>query len=201
MGTNRIRSGMEIVGPVVSTPETEDGDLLHRARSGDAEAFSRLYRERADAVYRFAVHMSGSQSIAEEVLQETFLALIRDSGAFDPRRGSLASYVYGIARNRVRKHVAMGREFGYSDVEPVVDEDLLGALTRRETIDTVRQAVLALPGVYREAVVLCELQELTYEEAAEAIGCPVGTVRSRLHRGRAMLLMKLQSLKNSKGSL
>ncbi len=189
---------MEIVGPVVTTPETEDGDLLKKSRSGDAEAFSRLYSQHADPVYRFALHMSGNPSVAEEVLQETFLALIRDSSGFDPRRGSLGSYVFGIARNRIRKHVAMGREFTEPESEPVAHDDLLANLTRRETIDTVRQAVLALPGVYREAVVFCELQELSYEEAAEAIGCPVGTVRSRLHRGRAMLLVKLQSLKKNK---
>jgi RNA polymerase sigma-70 factor (ECF subfamily) len=189
---------MEIVGIATTNPETNDGDLLKLARSGNAEAFSTLYRQRADAIYRFALHMSGNPSIAEEVLQETFLALIRDSSGFDPKRGTLVSYVYGIARNRVRRHVAMGREFSEPDVEVASEGDLLANLTRRETIDSVRQAVLALPGVYREAVVLCELQELSYEEAAEVIGCPVGTVRSRLHRGRAMLLSKLQALKKGR---
>ncbi len=193
---------MEIVEAVLPNPETRDVDLLQLARKGDADAFSTLYRQRADSIYRFALHMSGNPSIAEEVLQETFLALIRDSSGFDPKRGTLVSYVYGIARNRVRKHVALGREQGReftdSDLEVASDADLLASLTRRETIDSVRQAVLALPGVYREAVVLCELQELSYEEAAEVIGCPVGTVRSRLHRGRAMLLSKLQSLKKNR---
>jgi RNA polymerase sigma-70 factor (ECF subfamily) len=75
---------------------------------------------------------------------------------------------------------------------------LLANLTRRETIDLVRQAVLNLPGVYREAVVLCELQELSYEDASEILGCPIGTVRSRLHRGRAMLLAKLKAMKKNR---
>jgi RNA polymerase sigma-70 factor (ECF subfamily) len=189
---------MEIVETSLTTPETSDGDLLRLARSGDAEAFSELYRQRADAVYRFGLHMSGNPSIAEEVLQETFLALIRDSSGFDPKRGSLAAYVYGIARNRVRKYIALGREFVEPDLESPCDTDLLRNLTRRETIDAVRGAVLGLPGVYREAVVFCELQELSYEEAAAAIGCPVGTVRSRLHRGRAMLLTKLQVMKKNR---
>jgi RNA polymerase sigma-70 factor, ECF subfamily len=190
---------MEIVETALHfTPEISDGDLLHRARSGDQSAFTSLYRQRADSIYRFALHMSGSPSIAEEVLQETFLALIRDSGGFDPKRGSLAAYVFGIARNRVRRYIAIGKEFVEPDVETACDTDILGNLTRRETIESVRQAVLALPGVYREAIVLCELQELSYEEAAAIIGCPVGTVRSRMHRGRAMLLGKLQSLKKSR---
>lgn len=142
--------------------------------------------------------MSGDPSVAEEVLQETFLALIRDSSGFDPKRGSLGSYIFGIARNRVRKYVAMGREFSEPDEEAPGDTDLLANLTRRETIELVRQAVLNLPGVYREAVVLCELQELSYEDASEVLGCPIGTVRSRLHRGRGMLLVKLQAMKKSK---
>ncbi len=191
-------SSMEIVQTVLMSPTSAENDLLRLARNGDAEAFAVLYRQRADAVYRFALHMSGNPSIAEEVLQETFLALIRDGGRFDPERGTLASYVYGIARNRIRKHVAMGREFSEPDVEAPAAGDLLGDLTRRETVALVRQAVLALPGVYREAMVLCELEELSYDEAALAIGCPVGTVRSRLHRGRAMLMAKLASLKKSR---
>ena len=141
--------------------------------------------------------MSGRPAIAEEVLQETFLALIRDSDKFDPDRGSLAAYIYGIARNRVRKHVAMGREFEEQSSDVAAAGDVLADMTRRETVESIRQAVLALPGVYRESVVLCELQELSYEEAAEVIGCPVGTVRSRLHRGRGLLLTKLQAMKKS----
>lgn len=192
------KSGMEIVGKTLNTPENMDGDLLRLARAGDQEAFSQIYRERSDAVYRFALHMSGNPAVAEEVLQETFLALIRDSGGFDPKRGSLASYIFGIARNRVRKYVALDREFSEPDQDTPGETDLLANLTRRETIDLVRQAVLNLPGVYREAVVLCELQELSYEDASEILGCPIGTVRSRLHRGRAMLLAKLKAMKKSK---
>ncbi len=71
-------------------------------------------------------------------------------------------------------------------------EDLLEDLTQRETIEQVRRAVLSLPGPYREAVVLCDLEDLSYQEAAEALDCPVGTVRSRLNRGRAMLARKLR---------
>jgi RNA polymerase sigma-70 factor (ECF subfamily) len=189
---------MEIVGRTLNTPENLDGDLLRLARAGHQEAFSRIYRERSDAVYRFALHMSGNPAVAEEVLQETFLALIRDSGGFDSRRGSLASYIFGIARNRVRKYVALDREFSEPDEDTPGETDLLANLTRRETIDLVRHAVLNLPGVYREAVVLCELQELSYEDASEVLGCPIGTVRSRLHRGRAMLLTKLKAMKKSK---
>ena len=70
--------------------------------------------------------------------------------------------------------------------------DLMADVTRKETIDSVRKAVLSLPEHYREVVVLCDLQEMDYAEAAAALGCAVGTVRSRLHRARAMLLEKLR---------
>ena len=69
---------------------------------------------------------------------------------------------------------------------------MLDDLTRRETIDAVRQAVISLPPAYREVVVLCDLQELDYRDVAETLDCPVGTVRSRLHRARTMLIAKLR---------
>ena len=72
-----------------------------------------------------------------------------------------------------------------------MNADTLGDLTRAESIDALRQAVLTLPVRYREAVVLCDLQEMSYADAAVALGCAVGTVRSRLHRGRALLALKL----------
>jgi len=68
---------------------------------------------------------------------------------------------------------------------------VLGDLTRAESIEALRQAVLTLPVRYREAVVLCDLQELSYADASAALGCAIGTVRSRLHRGRALLATKL----------
>jgi RNA polymerase sigma-70 factor (ECF subfamily) len=72
---------------------------------------------------------------------------------------------------------------------------------RRERIDRVRDAVLSLPAHYREAVVLCDLQRLSYQEAAEALECAVGTVRSRLHRGRALLIGKLRAVVEPEAAL
>jgi RNA polymerase sigma-70 factor (ECF subfamily) len=183
-----------------------DDDLLRRMRAGEEEAFTVLYRQRQAAVYRFALHMSGSPSVAEEVTQEVFLVLIRQSEQFDPAKGTLASFLFGVARNRVLRCLERERWYvplpaGSPDDDsssgpgctPGSLEDPLDGLTQRETIERVRQAVQTLPINYREAVVLCDLQELSYEQAAQALGCALGTVRSRLHRGRAMLLEKLQS--------
>jgi len=167
-----------------------DDELLRGAREGDEAAFTALYRRRQGAVYRFALHMSGDAAISEDVTQEVFLALLEGGGRFDPSRGSLLSFLYGIARNLLVRRLGAKQPEEYTE-EPAADDDVLEDLTRRETIEAVRSAVLSLPAQYREAVVLCDLENATYEDAAAALECPVGTVRSRLSRGRGMLAQKL----------
>lgn len=180
------------------TPESDD-ELLSRLQSGDEQAFVTLYRRRQAALYRFVLHMSGSASVAEDVTQEVFLALIRNECGFDPERGSLSGYLFGIARKLVLRHLERGRSDVALEPDPdesnlpalAVHEDPLADMTRRESIESVRRAVQVLPRRYREVVVLCDLEELDYRDAALALGCPIGTVRSRLHRARGLLLEKL----------
>jgi RNA polymerase sigma-70 factor (ECF subfamily) len=164
-----------------------DHELLLQMLSGDEEAFTTLYRRRQGPVYRFALQMTGNIVIAEDVTQEVFMALISKTAKYDPARGTLASFLYGIARNMVLRRLEKTAEIE----DYAGPEDILGDLTRRETIEGVRRAVLSLPPVYREAVVLCDLQDTSYEDAALVLDCPVGTVRSRLNRGRSMLAQKL----------
>jgi RNA polymerase sigma-70 factor (ECF subfamily) len=185
-------------------PETSDAELLKRALAGDEESFAALYRRRQGSVYRFALQMSGRRSVAEEVTQEVFLALIRETGRFDPQRGSVIAYLYGIARNHVLRCLERDRFYVPMDNEPESDgagwtskEDTLGELTRGEAIESVRRAVLALPANFREVVVLCELHEMSYMDAAATLDCPVGTVRSRLHRARGMLVERLKATKRA----
>jgi RNA polymerase sigma-70 factor (ECF subfamily) len=186
-----------------------DDELLRLMLAGDADAFETLYERRQAGVYRFALRMSGSESVAEDVTQDVFIALMRDGWQYDVTRGSVSAYLYGMARNRVlrrlerdRSFVSMGDELEDDDTamneQFITREDPLAEFTRNEVIDSVRQAILALPAHYREVVVLCNLQEMSYEEAASVIGCAVGTVRSRLHRARAMLIEKLQAPKEAK---
>jgi RNA polymerase sigma-70 factor (ECF subfamily) len=169
-----------------------DRDLLDRVRDGDREAFATLYRRRQAGIYRFALQMSGSEALAEDVVQEVFLTLIRGGAAYDPARGEVASFLYGIARNHVRRGLAHRRA---GDAETASDQAASGHpesdLARSELIAAVRAAVLALPVRYREAVVLCDLEEIDQARAAEALGCAVGTVKSRLHRARRMLMERL----------
>jgi len=204
--------------------ELTDDALLRRMLAGDEGAFTVLYRRRHPAIYRFALRMSGNAALAEDVTQEVFMTLVRDARRFDPTRGTLSSFLFGIARNHLRKrweqdrrlvpfagdaedlgefapgksawsegagsNGASGNGGGAAYTRPTracADE-----FTALETVGRVRQAIDTLPENYREVVVLCELQEMSYEETASALGCPVGTVRSRLHRARAMLLEKLR---------
>lgn len=165
-------------------------ELLKRAVQGDEQAFTALYRLRQGAIYRFALQMTGRAEIAEEVTQETFCTLLGAGKRYEEARGSVQSFLYGIARNLVLRRLGRPR---YEPLDELAAaDDLLEDLTRRETLDRVRRAVLSLPEVYREAVVLCDLGEVSYEEAAAALDCPVGTVRSRLNRARAMLARKLR---------
>jgi RNA polymerase sigma-70 factor, ECF subfamily len=177
-----------------------DGELLNRAEQGDETAFATLYRRRQGGIYRFALQMSGSAEIAEDVTQEVFITLARGAAQYDPARGSVAAWLYGVARNLVLRAlhrrgdcVALDDE---NANEPVADESCpLDSLLQNEAVEAVRRAVLSLPAQYREAVILCDLQEMNYADAAEALGCPVGTVRSRLNRARTLLAGKLSAAK------
>ena len=177
--------------------EPDDAALVERIAAGDEEAFVQVYRRRSRGVYRFALQMSGSATIADEVTQEVFLALMREAARFDPARGSFLSYLYGVARNHVlrqqrqRPVVALDARPDIADGLSAPDDPLADAV-RQQTVATVRRAVQSLPSHYREAVLLCDIEGLDYRDAARVIDCPVGTVRSRLARGRALLADKLR---------
>jgi len=168
--------------------------------AGDEDAFLQLYRRKHPALYRFALHMSGNAAMAEDVTQEVFMALIRDTGRFDPARGSLGGFLFGIARNHLRKRWEQEQRFvpftdDRDDVRPAIAANGNGRHADRyddEATARLRRAIATLPENYREALVLCELEEMSYEEAAAALDCPVGTVRSRLHRARALLTEKVR---------
>jgi RNA polymerase sigma-70 factor (ECF subfamily) len=185
----------------------QDEELLKRSSRGDEEAFTNLYRRHADVLYRFAFRMTGSSWGAEEIVQDVFMTLVREPGKYDAERGTLSAFLFGITRNRIMKHnERLPREI--SLVERQEDGSGGGLVLRdsftpamwaeqRERLEKVRTAVMDLPVEFRETVVLCELEEMSYEQAARLLDCPIGTIRSRLHRGRALLLAKLEMLRDA----
>ena len=188
---------------MIGPNELPDDELLRRMIAGDEDAFASLYRRRQGGLYRFALQMTGSTATAEDVTQEAFMTLIRDPKRFDADRGSVSAFLFGIARNHILRRMQVERAFvampeGHEEefatsmkkragTHPGATENPAEILTRAETIDRVREAVLTLPATYRD------LHELSYEDVAAAIGCALGTVRSRLHRARNLLVSKLRT--------
>jgi RNA polymerase sigma-70 factor (ECF subfamily) len=169
---------------------TEENELLKQAAKGNEAAFLTLYQRHQGPVFRFALHMSGRVETAEEIVQEVFLALLSPANGFVAGNGSLQGYLIGTARNMIRGHLRQARRF--VETEPVIAADLLEALSKEQELRELHAAILSLPPNYREVVALCDLEGLDYSQAASHLGCPLGTVRSRLHRARAILAAKLQ---------
>ena len=181
--------------------------LLRQVIAGDEAAFVTLYRDFSPGIYKFALRMSGNESLAEDVTQEVFMMMMKEGHRYDEAKGSLRSYLYGVARFQVWRKVARDRSMISIDDENDWSEDLFSVLpdplldlSRAETVQQVRDAILVLPPHYREAVVLCDLHELSYLEAAEILGCAIGTVRSRLHRARGMLAERLRPVQQAANS-
>lgn len=178
--------------------QKSDEQLYLLMKKGDAEAFAALYERREPALYRYALHMTGSAPAAEEVAQEVFVQLMAANTRFDESRGSLEGWMYGVARNLIRvqrRKAGAPAPVNSEASEPVFEHDILGRMIESENLAALRIAVTELPASYREAVVLCDLEERNYDEAARLMGCPVGTIRSRLHRARGLLAAKLKRMK------
>ena len=180
--------------------DVPDEQLMIRISGGDAAALSALFGRRHADVYRVAMLMTGSAAAAEDVTQDVFLAVMRDAARFEPGRATVAAWLCGIARNHARRrlHRDLRMVPFPEESEPIGPEsaaaaDPLRDLARAQQIESLRRAVLTLPLKYREVVVLCDLQDLSYADAATALACSIGTVRSRLHRGRALLYAKLRA--------
>jgi RNA polymerase sigma-70 factor (ECF subfamily) len=183
--------------PVSPAAEPDDAELMRRTATGDRDAFAAIYRRHQGTIFRFARLMTGSGAAAEDIVQEVFLAVMRDPRRYDARRASLSTYLYGIARRQTRRRLLRDRRFVALDMpggrtEPAAPGGADADLARELEIRRLRRAILALPSRYREAIVLCDIQDVTYVEAAATLGCPVGTVRSRLSRARAMLMDRMK---------
>ena len=173
----------------------DDARLIERLRLGDETAFETLYHRHSPVMLRFARRMGASRSTAEDVVHDVFMALLRQLHRYDPNRGPLTAYLFTILRRHVWR---LRTRAETSDPPPSaakeatrIDSDPHATAARAETVRFVRDAVKRLPFEYREAVVLCDLEGFDYQTAAQIIGRPIGTIRSRLFRGRRLLLEAL----------
>lgn len=165
----------------------EEQELLRRTASGDERAFTVLYRRYQQTVFRFAYLMTGMRSVADDITQEVFLVLMLEAGRFDSQRATLAAFLRGVARNHVLRHLRKDRRYAALTDDEAVDQASDWALDSAG----LRRAVLALPEHYREAVILCDFEELTQEQAATILNIRPGTVASRLHRAHRILAERL----------
>ena len=181
--------------------ETEvlDAELLERLVEGDEEAFVSLYRRWRPALHRFALGMTGSAATADDVVQETFMIVMREASRYDASRGAVGPYLRGIARHLVHRRVRRDARFvSLADgqlewrSDPEANPDPAALLVRQDEVQRVHAALLRITPRLREMLVLCDLQGLSYAEAAETLNVPIGTVRSRLSRAREALTGRLK---------
>jgi RNA polymerase sigma-70 factor, ECF subfamily len=175
------------------TDPRSDASLISRYRAGGRDAATALYRRHVTVVYRFAALWTGSQAAAADVTQEVFIHFFQKPDTFDVTRGALASWLLGIARNTARHHVRdQARWTSIDDEDSRIPLQVnlttpLDLALRDHDAAQLHTLIRALPPIFRDVIVLIDLQELSYAEAALICDCELGTVRSRLSRARAML--------------
>lgn len=176
----------------------DDASLARRLSAGDRAALALAYEREAPAVYRYALGLCGNAAWAADATQDAFIALAARPATYDAARGPLGAWLAGVARHSLLAHWRGAK--GFSSLDEI-DEDrgatdaaelgLDALLVRRQDSDALWAAIRALPWPFREALVLVDLQERPYEQAAAIAGIELNTLRSRLHRARARLAAQL----------
>jgi RNA polymerase sigma-70 factor, ECF subfamily len=190
--------------------DRSDAELLELSLAGSESAFLLLYARLKRPVFRYAFYMTNSKAAAEEVTQEVFISLLKNGNRYKPAQGDVPGFVFGIARNFVRR--VQRREHVYQGLpsdealeklsgSQAGAEGLSAQVIRNQGVERIRTAIASLPDHYRQVVVLCDLCELTYVEAAGRLECALGTIRSRLNRAHALLAQKLKQSKKRQPEL
>ncbi len=182
--------------------------LIERAVEGDAEAFGEIYRLLRDSIYGFAFRMTNENVIAEDITQDVFMFFIRYPEKFDISRGTLFSFLCGVARNKIFNHLKKSgtrreaNNFETIDFENLTDgngRSPLKILLDKEFSAKVKESVAALSPFQREVLLLREMEDFSYEEIARITETEIGVVKSRLFRARRTLANELAPyLKNGK---
>ena len=179
-----------------------DSELLRLSLAGEENAFLILYERLKHPIFRYVFYMTSSKTAAEEITQELFICLLRQGERYREEQGDVAAFAFGIARNLIRRMRRRERLYEALPDDETLEklavsvtsepEPISGQVIRQQLVDRIRMAIAALPDHYRQVIVLCDLCEFSYAEAASRLNCAVGTVRSRLNRGHALLARRLK---------
>ena len=186
------------------SPPTETDALIERCLAGDQEAWNQIVRTHWRKVFNLAYKFVGRHDEAEDLAQDVFLKIFKALHTFD-RRANFQTWLISISRNLCIDHyrsVRKERETMARDVDastltpPARERSPLGELEHLDLRQRIREALAELPPTLREAVVLRDLQEFSYQEIAAQLRLPEGTVKSRINRGRLELARQLRRLQN-----
>jgi RNA polymerase sigma-70 factor (ECF subfamily) len=180
-------------------PGADEAALCARVCAGDRSALALLYQRESGPVYRYALALCQNPAWAADAAQEAFVAFATRPQGFNPQRGALGAYLAGIARHALL--AAWNRAQGHSPLDDEPEEERSAAaaesteavLVRQQETHALWMALGRLPFAFREAVVLVDIQERAYAEAAQIAGIELNTLRTRVHRGRAKLAALLNA--------
>jgi RNA polymerase sigma-70 factor (ECF subfamily) len=161
--------------------------------------FRAAYELNKNMLYRFAWRMTGSPMAAEDIVQDCFLALLRNPAAYDRQRGTLRSFLIGVTRNMALKRLRSERSFEELPTDLTGIGNLSDLSNATERASLVAAAIAALPPLQREALILAEYEEMTLDEISLAVNADLAAVKSRLHRARENLRRMLAPLLEVKG--
>jgi RNA polymerase sigma-70 factor, ECF subfamily len=186
--------------PATPTPDT----LIEQCLSGDQVAWEMIVRQHWRKVFNVAYKFVGKHDEAEDLTQDIFLKIFKALATFD-RRANFQTWIISISRNLCIDHYrsvrkerqTIARDVDTRDLQPAsADRSPQAAAEHQDLRAMLRQALETLPSTLRTAVVLRDLQELSYQEIAERLGLPEGTVKSRINRGRIELAHQLRRLQD-----
>jgi len=173
--------------------KVDENELIRGSKEGDLDSFNRLVESYQRMAYNLALRMLGHSHAAEDATQEAFLSAWRSIGSF--RGGNFRAWLLRITTNVCRDHLRKLKRHPLTslDAMPLEPEGLSSSespedyVLRREIGEHIQRGLASLPLEQRLTVILSDIQGLSYEEIAQVMGCSLGTVRSRLSRGRAQL--------------
>jgi RNA polymerase sigma-70 factor (ECF subfamily) len=196
------------VDSATGQPATPDS-LIEQCLSGDQAAWETIVRQNWRKVFNVAYKFVGKHDEAEDLTQDIFLKIFKALNTFD-RRANFQTWIISISRNLCIDHYrsvrkerqTIAREVDAGELQPVsLERGPYQAAEHQDLRGLLRQALQALPATLRTAVVLRDLQELSYQEIAEQLGLPEGTVKSRINRGRIELAHQLKRLQDKQPAL